>query len=263
MVQPQSADEYTAAVPTAAFTPVRAERAHEVVARQIREAILSGVYAPGDRLPFERELVESFGVSRSGVRQAILLLQQQGLVEVRAGSGGGAFVRDTGIQPLLNAIENVLAVRGVTPGQFLEAKQVVEPVLSAAAAEHVTDEIIGRLRDNIAAGRTLEGDAGGRLANATQFHEILAAATGNPVLELVLVALSRIAESMPEFRHADGQDWDRVLDEHDVLTDALERRSKDEVHELMVRHLRSIDEIFVSAPLPGRRRSTRKAAKAS
>jgi len=250
-------------VSTASFTPVRAERVHEVVARQIREAILSGAYGPGDRLPFERELVESFGVSRSGVRQAILLLQQQGLVEVRAGSGGGAFVRDTGIQPLLNAIENVLAVRRVTPAQFLQAKQVVEPVLSAAAAEHVTDEIIGRLRENIAAGRTLAGDAGGRLANATQFHEILAEATGNPVLELVLVALSRLAESMPEFRHAGGHDWDRVVDEHDGLVDALERRSKADVHELMVAHLRSIDEIFVSTPPAARRRAARRSAKVS
>ena len=228
-----------------AFTPVRSERVHETVARRIRQAILSGAYQPGDRLPIERELVESFRVSRSAVRQAILLLQQQGLLDVRQGSGGGAFVRDTGIQPVLHAIENVMATRRITPAQFFDAKLTLEPVITAAAAAHVTDEILDRLRASVAAGRAMLADHQELMAHAAEFHEIIAEATGNPVLELILVALVRIAEATPEFQHTSEPNWEKILDEHDALVRALEQRSPDAVHDLMVQHLGSLSEIFV------------------
>ncbi len=234
----------------AEFRPVHSERVHETVARQIRQAILSGTYRPGDRLPVERELVESFRVSRSAVRQAIFLLQQQGLLEVRQGSGGGAFVRDTGLQPVLHAIENVIGTRRISPRQFFSAKLTLEPVITAAAAEHVTPEILDRLRASVASGRQMLADHQELMAHAAEFHEIIAEATGNPVLELVLVALVRIAEATPEFHHASERNWEQILDEHEQLVDALERRSAEDVHELMVRHLGSLKEIFVDPAPP-------------
>lgn len=244
---------YDDGVSVTEFRPVQAERVHETVARQIRQAILSGKYRPGDRLPVERELVESFRVSRSAVRQAILLLHQQGLLDVRQGSGGGAFVRDTGLQPVLHAIENVIGTRQITPGQFFAAKLTLEPVITAAAAEHVTPEILDRLRASVASGRQMLADHQELMAHAAEFHEIIAEATGNPVLELVLVALVRIAEATPQFQHASEQNWEQILDEHEQLVDAFERRAAEDVHELMVRHLGSLNDIFAdpSSPEPG------------
>ena len=83
------------------------------------------------------------------------------------------------------------------------------------------------------------------MAHAAEFHEIIAEATGNPVLELVLVALVRIAEATPEFHHTAEHNWEQILDEHERLVDALERRSAEDAHELMVRHLGSLSQIFV------------------
>ena len=139
-----------------------------------------------------------------------------------------------------------MATRRITPAQFFDAKLTLEPVITAAAAAHVTDEILGRLRASVAAGRTMLAEHQELMAHAAEFHEIIAEATGNPVLELVLVALVRIAEATPEFQHASEPNWKKILDEHDAIVDALAERSAVDVHDLMVRHLRSLSEIFAS-----------------
>src|ERR1700761_7786830 len=87
---------------------IRTERPYEAVARQLRDMLLSGRLRPGDKLPNERQLIESLGVSRGAVRQALLLLGQQGLVEVRVGQSGGVFVKEIGLTPVLNAFENLV-----------------------------------------------------------------------------------------------------------------------------------------------------------
>src|SRR5213595_456802 len=82
---------FTPAV-TPAFAPIRPTRASSDVIAQIRRAILSGQYRPGDRLPTERDMAQQFGVSRVTVRDALRALEAHGLVRVKVGGQGGPYV---------------------------------------------------------------------------------------------------------------------------------------------------------------------------
>lgn len=229
------------------FAPVRTEKAHEAVERQLRAAILEGQFRSGDRLPVERELVESFQVSRSAVRQALLALEQQGLVKVRAGSGGGAFVRETGVQPVLRAFENLLALQGVDSQQYFQAKSVIEPAISAAAVESMTPDQVERLEANIAEGEELLRRREAMFENSAQFHLIIAQATSNPLLELMLEVLIHIGVEITEFRSTDPDRWTTVLEDHRAIVEALKAKSTDEVRRVMGEHLCTLGGMFGSS----------------
>lgn len=232
---------------SARFNPVQAERAHSVVARQIRAAIIDGEYTAGDRLPNEEELAELCRVSRSAVRQALLLLREQGLIEVRSGNRGGTFVAEQSTyEPVVHAIENQLVLGGATLDQLKAAKVVIEPAISATAARQITDGELGRLRANVADNRLAveRGDHDHALRLSLEFHAIVAEATHNPILRYMLTVLLDMAERAPEYHVGDRDRWQRLLDEHIEILTAFEQRDPDKVFELMTNHLQTVDVLF-------------------
>ena len=213
-----------------------AERPHEIVARQIRSAILEGTYAPGDRLPVERELSEQFQVSRSAVRQALLILDQQGLVRVKPGVGGGPFVAREPVPAAITAFENLVKTDEASVDEFLRAKIMFEPPVAALAAENISTLDLQRLEDNI--NRTREAIDRGEDFNdlALEFHAIIFRATRNRFLEVVLEILSRSFNRLPSSM-VDAADRHFAIDDHVELLDALRRGAAAEVHDLMEKHL--------------------------
>ncbi|MGW2523489.1 FadR/GntR family transcriptional regulator [Streptomyces sp. NPDC001617] len=220
------------------------ERPHENVARQLRQAILDGTYAPGDRLPIERELSERFEVSRSMVRQALLVLEQQGLVRVRSGVGGGPFVAGPSLPAAVTALENLLTLDQSTVGEFARAKLVLEPVISAYAAESITPEDLDRLAANV--DRTHEQIQRGEdiTESAVEFHSILINSTRNRFLAVIVELLSRTLNRVPGPPGGGFDPW-RVLAEHQRILEALRRHEPDEVRRLTSEHVAGIwhDEI--------------------
>src|SRR6058998_1183388 len=123
-------------------------RLYQHVARELVAAIVEGRYAIGDRLPAERELALEFDVSRPTVREAIIALEAQGLVEVRLGSG--AYVRQSPGQPI---------GFGITAFEVVEARLLVESEAAALAAAQITDdelETLSVLVDQIEQGHFAE-----------------------------------------------------------------------------------------------------------
>ncbi|SFH12623.1 FadR/GntR family transcriptional regulator [Streptomyces mirabilis] len=218
------------------------ERPHENVARQLRQAILDGTYAPGDRLPIERELSERFEVSRSMVRQALLILEQQGLVRVRSGVGGGPFVAGPSLPAAITALENLLTLDQSSVDEFARAKFVLEPVISAYAAKSITTEDLDRLAANL--DRTHQQVQRGEdiTETAVEFHSMLINSTRNRFLAVIVELLSRTLNRVPGPTSADP--W-RILAEHQRILEALRRHEPDEVGRLTRDHIASIwrDEI--------------------
>jgi DNA-binding FadR family transcriptional regulator len=227
---------------------VRTERAYEAVARQLRDMLLSGGLRPGDKLPNERQLIESLGVSRGAVRQALLLLQQQGLVEVRVGQSGGVFVKELGLAPVLNAFENLIYAQGITVAEYLAAKRALEPALTDGAVENITVSQLAALRANVQAMRDAIDENPDTdldlLEFSLEFHEIVVSATGNRVLEALLHALIRLAGRLPDFHSAGAQDWHAVLNGHEAIIRALERRDAEQLRRLMRNHVDCVEGIF-------------------
>jgi DNA-binding FadR family transcriptional regulator len=104
------------------FRRVRVGRVSEEVVKQVQEAIFSGQLGPGDRLPPERELAEQFGLSSMSVRDALQTLESSGLVEIKVGSTGGAFIREPNFDPLRETLSSMLRSKKANT-RLLRARQ--------------------------------------------------------------------------------------------------------------------------------------------
>ena len=163
-----------------AFEPVRTLQRYEHVAERLAGEIRSGAYAPGERLPSERELARRLEVGRASVREAIAALQVQGVIETRPGSG--SFVA-------ADAAERLPAPAGLphdaSPSDLLETRLLIEPAIARLAAERGrTDAVCERLLAAMEEAADPADPAARHGWNESDrlFHQRIAELTGNPVL---------------------------------------------------------------------------------
>src|SRR5581483_4368117 len=178
------------------YFPIRSTRVYEQVAEQIENLILSGELQSGDRLPTEREFAEQFHVSRTAVREAMKLLEQKGLVEMRPGRG--THVIDGTLQAVRHSLG--LMMRVGQQGNLLslvEVRELLEPGIAALAAERAGEEDIAIMRAAIATMDKHLTCADNYIAADNSFHRALAKATQNPV---VLSLVDSIVDLLSEQR---------------------------------------------------------------
>src|SRR5579884_2872621 len=122
------------------FAPVTVARASSAIADQIRTAIVTGRLKAGDRLSPERELAEQFGVSRVTVRDALRSLEAMGLIEVKVGARGGAFVTAPTGRQVAQTMSDMIMLSATTPEEIVEARLLVELGTVTLAAQRATAE---------------------------------------------------------------------------------------------------------------------------
>src|SRR3954470_19174389 len=131
----------------AIFAPVSVARASSAIAEQIRGAILGGRLKAGDRLSPERELAEQFGVSRVTVRDALRSLEAMGLIEVKVGARGGAFVTAPTGSKVAQTMSDMMLMSVMSPEDIVEARLIVELGTVTLACARATEEALQGLRD--------------------------------------------------------------------------------------------------------------------
>ncbi len=178
------------------FEPTPVRRAREQVEHQLREAILSGTFQTGAKLPSEGELAESFSVSRTTVREALRSLASDGLISKTPGASGGSFVRVVDHQALGNllgeSMENTLRFGSISHDEVARVRELLEVPSARLAAEHRTEEdiallneIVDRQKEITVADPSVPGlDIG--------FHAAIAEASKNRVLASFVSALHRV-----------------------------------------------------------------------
>ena len=152
------------------------------VLEQLREAILSGRIRPGDRLPGERQLCESFGVGRPTLREALRSLEAIGMIEVRPGKGGGSYAVTPSESTVGAALSALLSLRGASPEDLAEFRVDFEGENAAWAARCADAADISALQAIVAEAGAVAEDAAGRSRLAridVRWHEALARATKN------------------------------------------------------------------------------------
>ena len=160
-----------------AIEPLRALQRYERVAERLAAEIRSGAYAPGERLPSERDLARRLEVGRASVREAIAALQVEGLIETRPGSG--SFVAADAVARLPSATP---LPHDASPSSVLEARELLEPAVARLAAERGRpDAVAERLLAGMEAAAEA-GDLAGWNESDRLFHRQIAAMTANPVL---------------------------------------------------------------------------------
>lgn len=177
------------------FSTISPTRAVDEIASQVREMIASGRLKPGDRLPSERDLSARLGVSRNTLREALRALEHAGIVEMRKGATGGAFVRFGSSGVIVSGMRDLYHLGAITPEQLTEARVWLSEVVVRVACERATDEDFAALEANIdAVAKAAEFDE--RARHNRQFHVILAQATRNPIL---VITMEGIVEVFAQF----------------------------------------------------------------
>ena len=161
-------------------------RLYRQIADQLSTLIASGEFAPGARLPAERDLATAMGVSRASVREAIISLEVAGLIEVRVGTG--IFVTQSVVVPSATR-DPAMDDDGPGPFELLSARSLVEGEIAALAAQRAKRADIDALNDSIDKMALHVDDFAVREETDMQFHLALAAATGNGALEMVVDGL--------------------------------------------------------------------------
>ena len=175
------------------FLPVRNRRASEDIALKLEAAILEGRFPPGERLPSEREMQGRFGTGRGVVREAIKLLQQKGLLEVRQGVKGGAYVRQVELTTVSESLALFLKQHPVAPEKLIEFRESVDQTLTLLAIARGDPVDKTRLLEAASRFETLLRDSDADLEQAAeldrQLNLMLARMAGNPLFEWVMHAL--------------------------------------------------------------------------
>ena len=195
----------------AADQQIRMPKTGEVVADRLRRRIARGELQIGERLPPEDELTEVFGIARTTLREALRILESQGLLEIRRGRTGGPVVTMPKIDSLAEGLAVTLQLQGTTAGDLDVARQLIEPRLAARLAESHTDDDIAGL-GTAAERAAVAAAAFDRLAfgaAALGMHETLIERAGNTTLATISHLLhSLVAEYY--LRSAAGSDQETM-----------------------------------------------------
>lgn len=178
------------------FQPLPVKRTFKEIADQIRNSIYSKTLKPGDKLPSERELAVQFNVGRISVREALRMLEQAGLILIKQGSGGGAYVKAADTVAASESVYDLVWRNDVQIEHLTEARLAVEKQILQSAFGKFTEndlEMLGKCVEELETGvkERMKGDFH-RDATPTNFHLLIARATKNPVFEIILKVLINV-----------------------------------------------------------------------
>jgi DNA-binding FadR family transcriptional regulator len=233
-----SADTSNNGVRRDLFSPVSIGRVSEVIVGQVRLAIRQGRLKPGDRLPSERDLCETFGVSRVTVREALRVLEAGGLVEIRVGARGGAFVTVPSSERVGAGLADLVSLSPLTAAEVTEARQVFEIGIVPIVVRRVTDEDLAELYRMCQDQRAALDHGAYPVRLSAQFHIRVAGATHNAAIEMLVHSFHGPLLGSLEEAHENAPAMSvRGVREHLDLVKALERRDAEAATGIMSRHL--------------------------
>jgi DNA-binding FadR family transcriptional regulator len=175
---------------SALFRKAKQSRIFQDVVSQIQGAILDGHIKAGDKLPSERDLGEMLGTSRGTLREALRVLEQKDLIEIRLGVGGGAIVKDPGGKQITESLAMLIRSQKISLRHLAEFREDVEGTVTGMAAERATDDDIRHLQDLLKAAKAC-CEASAKewrefMRVDEQVHMFMARISGNPIYEFIL-----------------------------------------------------------------------------
>lgn len=201
----------------------------DVLAERLQEQILGGAYPPGSALPTERELVASTGLSRGSIREALRILEAQGLVRTRAGRYGGSTVSRPS-DALLGSHINLFAKgRGVALGALVEARQALEPMVAYLAARNRTNEDLASLTAISARlDAAAQDDVARFLEENANWHSALAVASHNDLLRAFTASISGLMLEASHIENFASDDVRKLVTQaHRRILQAIEAQDAD------------------------------------
>ncbi|MCW7755289.1 FadR family transcriptional regulator [Desulfobotulus sp. H1] len=236
------------------FEKAKQNRMFQDVVDQIQEAILEGRMMMGDKLPPERELKEVFQVSRGTLREALRVLEQKGLIEIRLGVGGGAFVREVAMEPVTEGLALLLRRNRVSAGELSEFRKDLESGIAALAARRAGFDDVLLLKDflkEMAKALKEPFDWEAVIAADNRFHLALGEIAGNLVYRTIQATIHE--NIYPYFDRYVPKDQATLQGNYEDLcavVDAIVRGDEKDAVVCMQAHLARYDQYIDGAELP-------------
>lgn len=227
------------------FRPVRQVKASDEVFNQLKEAIITGRYKTGDKLPSERELIEMFKVSRTVVREAMKVLAATGFVEIRYGATGGAFVNDLTFDRLSDAWGDLFSSGKLSIPELCQARILIEPEVAKLAAANNTEEYIEKLKKALSnEGR--HNTYPDTVHERQKVHYVLAEMCQNRFLESIVKSLVILIRNITE-EFQPPTDEVHPLGMHNALVEAVITGNGKKAEQEMRNHLIEFDQLMTVA----------------
>ncbi len=211
------------------------ERAAVRVARKLVSEIRRRRLRPGTQLDSEHRMVAELGVARATVREALRFLELQGALRIKAGPGGGPVVSVPGADHLASVLSLHLQFADASFSSVVDARRAIYPVLASQAAQNASRQVIATLQESISRMRARVHDSELIREEARRFLSLVATASGNRVLALLVGALHRMSEGA-------GAEWDEkqrrsALRSFEKAFEAIESGEPEEARSIMEKSL--------------------------
>lgn len=220
--------------------PRRSGRVSETIARRIKKQISDGALLPGEKLPAERDMALRYRTSRVSVREAYRSLEELGVLAIRRGAEGGAFITELDHGPMMRSLSLMLRLGKTTHEQITEARLLIEPPIARLAARRARPDDLDRLdyvvnQQEIALER--RGDYG---PFDLSFHRVVAECARNLPLKVLMDALSDLTVEVVAGLDLSEGVQHAVCDSHRLIADAIRRRDEGAASKLMLQHVAQI-----------------------
>jgi GntR family transcriptional regulator, transcriptional repressor for pyruvate dehydrogenase complex len=220
------------------YRAVSTNRMSEAIVDQIRGLIREERLRPGDRLPSERDLGERTGVSRVTVREALRVLEASGLIQIRVGAKGGAFVTEPSTARIGTGLADLISLSPMTATEVTEARRVFEMGIVPLVVERATEQDITDLRTMVKHHQAALRDGEYTMSLSAAFHVRLAASTHNAAVEMLVRSFhGPLLMSLREAQVAAPLMGNRGTAEHRDLVEAVAARDTERAQEIMAKHL--------------------------
>jgi GntR family transcriptional repressor for pyruvate dehydrogenase complex len=225
------------------FETARQSKITEIIIGQIRAAILEGRLTPGDRLPPEKQLGEQFQVSKQTLRESMRALEHMGLIDVRKGVGGGAFIVEVDEQVATQNLANYLYFKNLTVADLSECRRIMEPYAAARAAERISPSDLNTLQQlNDSTRENLKKKKWDHVSrDEIAFHRLIARQTDNPILILMLDFVETLLEDYKKILKPDAAFMESVLMAHEAILGAIAAGNAALASEHMLAHVIDVE----------------------
>ncbi len=235
--------------------PITKTRLHEEIAERLKDAIIAGDIRPGQRLPTERELADSFKVNRSTVREALKKLEGLELIEIRHGSG--VFARDYLESASLELVKGLLlADGGINAGvleELMELRSLIVPRISQLAARNRSDSDLAAL-DRV----VFHSDEMDMAEKDWRVHNLIARASGNLLFVIVLNAFTDLAGDSGKLYFANEKNRRASERFHRDIYEAIKKRQPERARKIMEEVLEYAAKATLEAASGGSKKRARK-----
>lgn len=216
----------------------------DVIVDEVKRWIVLEGKKPGDRLPNEKELMALFGYSKSTVREALKALEVRGLISVRTGPAGGAYLQAMSLEHAMEPLRNFFHFQPLDSNHMYQLRKALEPDLAASVVGRLSEQQLQALEDNIRQCSALQGSAQDLRTQRVleiEFHDILARSCPNPLLAFMCQFLNDLVRDFVVYKINDDQTLQSFgvvnVDFHSRLLDAFRRQDTSAVHALMHTHM--------------------------